>query len=396
MKNSAQRIRTSHGGRLPAPDHFQDLPQRLTSWQPIPADEMTGKIEPAIASVIKRQVDIGIDCIGDGEYWAGLGFPYWSQLMSGLHTRPLNPGEVGATRESTRERDVFQHFYAEMDRVGTLFCIPGEKPIFRVTQRCVANAPIKSKGVGPVQRQIDSFKTVIAHAGVPVDEAFIPALAPGWLDHFIYNEHYKTDEEFIYALADAMADKYRAIAEAGFILQLDDPGLVTSWDMMKPEPSLADYRRYAQIRIDALNHALAGIPEEKVRYHFCWGSWHGPHTNDLPLRDILDIALSVKAQTVSFEAANPRHEHEWTVWQNVKLPPGKILMPGVVGHSSNIVEHPELVAQRLVRYADIVGRENVVGGTDCGLGNRLHPELVWAKLEALAQGAAIATKALWK
>ena len=227
MKNSARKIRTSHGGRLPAPDHFQDLPQRLTSWQPIPADEMTGKIEPAIAGIVKRQVEIGIDCVGDGEYWAGLGFPYWSQLMSGLSTRPLNPGEVGSTRESTRERDTFQHFYAEMDRVGTLFCIPGEKPVFRVTQRCVAKQPIQSKGVGPVKRQIDSFKTVIARAGVPVDEAFIPALAPGWLDHFIYNEHYKTDEEFVYALAEAMADKYRAIADAGFILQLDDPGLVT-------------------------------------------------------------------------------------------------------------------------------------------------------------------------
>ena len=396
MKNSAQKIRTSHVGRLPTPAGFEDMPQRLASGQPISAADMTGRVEPAIAGIIKRQVELGIDCVGDGEFWAGLGFPYYSQQMSGLSQRPLNPGEVSSTRESTRERDEFRAFYGDMDRVGTLFCIPGEKPIPQARQRMIASAPIKTKGIETTQRELATFKAAIARAGVPVEEAFVPALAPGWLDHFVYNEHYKTEEEFVYALADALSDKYHAIAEAGFILQLDDPGIVTSWDMLKPEPSAAAYRKYAKLRIEALNHALAGIPEEQVRYHFCWGSWHGPHTNDIPLSEILDIALSVKAQCYSFEAGNARHEHEWIVWKDVKLPAGKILMPGVVSHATNIVEHPELVAQRITTFANVVGRENVIAGTDCGLGNRLHPELVWAKLAALGAGAAIASKALWR
>jgi len=235
----------------------------------------------------------------------------------------------------------------------------------------------------------------IARSGVALDEAFVPALAPGWLDHFIYNEDFGTDEEFVYALADAMRDKYRAIVEAGFILQIDDPGIATSWDMLKPEPSLTDYRKYVLLRIEALNHALAGIQPEKVRYHWCWGSWHGAHVNDIPLEHIIDIALKVKAQTYSFEAANVRHQHEMEVWKETKLTPGTILMPGVISHATNIVEHPELIARRLVDWAGIVGRENVVGGADCGMGGRVHAEIGWTKLAALAEGAALATKTLW-
>ena len=229
-----------------------------------------------------------------------------------------------------------------------------------------------------------------------MDETFVPALAPGWLDHFIYNEYYNSDEEFVYALADAMSDKYRAIVDAGFILQIDDPGIATSWDMIKPEPSLADYRKYFTVRMEALNHALKGIPPEKVRYHFCWGSWHGAHTNDIPLPHIIDVALSAKAQTCSFEAANVRHEHEIAVWRGTKLPPGTMLMPGVISHATNIVEHPELVARRLVDFASIVGRESVIAGADCGMGCRVHGEIGWAKLAALAQGAALASKTLWR
>ena len=191
-----------------------------------------------------------------------------------------------------------------------------------------------------------------------------------------------------------MSDKYRAIVESGFILQIDDPGIATSWDMIKPEPSLADYRKYVTLRIEALNHALAGIPPEKVRYHWCWGSWHGAHVNDIPLEHIIDIALKVRAQTYSFEAANVRHQHEMDVWRTTKLAPGTILMPGVISHATNIVEHPELVAKRLVDWAGIVGRENVVGGADCGMGGRVHAEIGWAKLAALAEGAALATKTL--
>jgi 5-methyltetrahydropteroyltriglutamate--homocysteine methyltransferase len=345
--------------------------------------------------VVKRQVEIGLDCIGDGEFWSALDIKWFDQLMSGLGTRPLKPGEVGSMRESTRERDVFRSLYADMDRVGTIACVPGERPRPPTRERVIVSGPIETRGTAAMQRQLDCFKAAIAHSGITVDEAFVPALAPGWLDHFIYNEHYKTDEEFVYALADAMSDKYRAIVEAGFLLQIDDPGIATSWDMIKPEPSLADYRNYVTLRIEALNHALAGIPPEKVRYHWCWGSWHGAHVNDIALGHIIDIALKVKAQTYSFEAANVRHQHEIDVWKEVKLTPGAILMPGVISHATNIVEHPELIARRLVDWTGVVGRENVVGAADCGMGGRVHAEIGWAKLAALAEGAALASKTLW-
>jgi 5-methyltetrahydropteroyltriglutamate--homocysteine methyltransferase len=395
MKNSAQKIRSTHCGRLPSPPGFDDLGFRLASGQ-VSQDEVTTRVVPAVVEAIKRQVEMGIDCIGDGEYWSGLGARWYDQQMSGLSSRPLKPGEVAAMRESTRERDVFRTLYADMDRVGTIACIPGERPIPAARERVIVSGPVKTKGIEATQRQLDCFKTAIARAGVAVDEAFVPALAPGWLDHFIYNEYYKTDEEFVYALADAMKDKYRAIVDAGFVLQIDDPGIATSWDMIKPEPTLADYRKYVTIRIEALNHALEGIPAEKVRYHFCWGSWHGAHVNDISLRHIIDIALKVKAQTCSFEAANVRHEHEIGVWKDVKLAPGTLLMPGVISHATNIVEHPELVARRLVDWAAVVGRENVIAGADCGMGGRVHGEIGWAKLAALAEGAAIASKTLWR
>jgi 5-methyltetrahydropteroyltriglutamate--homocysteine methyltransferase len=394
MRHSTQNIRTSHVGRLSPPAGFEDTAGRLVRGE-VGDDEMAARVVPVVAGVVKRQVELGIDCIGDGEYWSSAGIKSFDQLMTGLATRPLRPGEVGAMRESTRERDVFRTLYADMDRVGTMACVPGERPIPRATERVIVAEPVKSKGTAAIQRQLACFREAIAHSGVAVDEAFVPALAPGWLDHFIYNEHYRTDEEFVYALADAVSDKYRAIVEAGFILQIDDPGIATSWDMIKPEPTLADYRKYVTLRIEALNHALRGIPPEKVRYHWCWGSWHGAHVNDIPLHHIIDIALKVAAQTYSFEAANARHQHEIDTWKDVKLAPGTLLMPGVISHATNIVEHPELVARRLVDWAAIVGRENVVGGADCGMGGRVHAEIGWAKLASLAEGARLASAALW-
>jgi 5-methyltetrahydropteroyltriglutamate--homocysteine methyltransferase len=220
-------------------------------------------------------------------------------------------------------------------------------------------------------------------------------LAPGWLEHFFYNEHYATDEEYLFALADAIKHEYKAIVDAGFILQIDDPALPDTYDMIVPQPPIEEYRKFAAVRIEAVNHALQGIPEDRVRYHICWGSWHGPHTHDLPLKHVIDLMLNVKAGAYSVEAANPRHEHEWKIWKDVNLPQGKILIPGVVSHASNVVEHPELVADRIVLYANLVGRENVIAGTDCGMGLRVHPQIAWAKLKALAEGAALATRQLW-
>ncbi len=393
MKRSSDRIRTTHAGRLPVPAGCEGLPTRLYRGEAVdPA-----AIEAGIAEVVARQLDIGIDCIGDGEFWKARNFAYYSRHLTGLETRPLKPGETGSTRTFTRERDEFAQFYKDLDGTGTIFHVPGEKPMPPERERMIAIGPVKSKGTAALAQEIEAFKAAVAKAGRTVDETFFCVIAPGWLDHFIYNEHYKSDEEFIFALAEALREEYQAVVNAGFILQIDDPGLVDWWDMLKPALSVEEYRdKFARLRIEAVNHALEGIPEDRVRYHLCWGSWHGPHTHDLPMQHIVELMLQVNAQCYSFEAANVRHEHEWKLWNDIKLPQGKMLLPGVVSHSTNLVEHPELVAERIMRFASAVGRDNVIAGTDCGLGGRVHAEIAWAKLGALADGAQLASKALWR
>jgi 5-methyltetrahydropteroyltriglutamate--homocysteine methyltransferase len=258
---------------------------------------------------------------------------------------------------------------------------------------CVA--PITYTGQEAVAADIANLQAALDALDGEAPEAFLPAVTPGTIEHWLHDEHYGDDEAFMYAIADAMAVEYRAIVDAGFVLQIDDPDIADGWQI-KREYTLEEYRPYAQLRIDALNHALEGIPEDRVRLHLCWGSGHGPHRNDLPLRDFVDQLLTVNAQCYMLEASNPRHEHEWEVWEDTRLPDGKLLMPGVVGHAADHVEHPELVAQRLVRLAGLVGRENVIAGTDCGLGYRVsHPEIQWAKLAALVEGAELASRRLW-
>jgi len=396
MQKSTTRIRTSHVGRLPPPKGWEDMPARLANAEVIDSGEIASHVVPAIAETVKKQVEIGIDCINDGEFWTARSLAHYAAHFTGLEARPVKLGEPPTTRHSTRERDEFREFYADMDKLGTLFFVPGEKPMPPMTERVIARGPVKSRGPQAINREIDAFRAAIDRSGRKVEEAFIAVLAPGWLDHFIFNEYYNIDEEFLFALAEAVREEYRAVVSAGFVLQIDDPGLPDWWDMIKPEPTVEEYRKLAKLRIEAVNHALVGIPEEKVRYHLCWGSWHGPHTHDLPLEHIVDLVLAVKAQTYSFEAGNVRHEHEWRAWQAVKVPPGKILMPGVVSHATNLVEHPQLVADRILRYTAIVGRENVIASTDCGLGGRVHAELAWAKLRALVEGAQLASKDLWR
>ena len=396
MQKSTTRIRTSHVGRLPPLKGWEDMPARLANAEVIDSGEIASHVVPAIAETVKKQVEIGIDCINDGEFWTARSLAHYAAHFTGLEARPVKLGEPPTTRHSTRERDEFRDFYADMDKLGTLFFVPGEKPMPPMTERVIARGPVKSRGPQAINREIDAFRAAIDRSGSKVEEAFIAVLAPGWLDHFIFNEYYNTDEEFLFALAEAVREEYRAVVSAGFVLQIDDPGLPDWWDMIKPEPTVEEYRKFAKLRIEAVNHALVGIPEEKVRYHLCWGSWHGPHTHDLPLEHIVDLVLEVKAQTYSFEAGNVRHEHEWRAWQAVKVPPGKTLMPGVVSHATNLVEHPQLVADRILRYTAIVGRENVIAGTDCGLGGRVHSELVWAKLRALVDGAQLASENLWR
>jgi 5-methyltetrahydropteroyltriglutamate--homocysteine methyltransferase len=391
MQRSEQSIRTSHAGRLPG---IAQPRGGSTERADKPTEELA-TLTSQVAGIVKRQRDLGIDCVGDGEFWNGRHFRFYGQQLSGITTRELRPGERASGRESTRERDTFPKLYADMDRVGTAFCVPGEQPrFFPAKDKMVVTGPIKGLATDVIRREIKVFKEALAAVG-GVEEAFICVLAPGWLDHFIYDEYYNNEAEFVFALAEAMREEYRAVVEAGFILQIDDPGMATSWDMIKPAPTIDEYRRYLKVRIDALNHALAGLPENRIRHHFCWGSWHGAHTHDVPLKAIIDLVLQVRAQVYSFEAGNVRHEHEWTVWKDIKLPADKMIMPGVVSHATNLVEHPELVARRICNFAEAVGRENVVAGTDCGLGTRVHDELVWAKLSALVEGARLASNALW-
>jgi 5-methyltetrahydropteroyltriglutamate--homocysteine methyltransferase len=260
-------------------------------------------------------------------------------------------------------------------------------------KRVFCNGPLEYVGRGAVKADIENFRQALQ--GKRFEEAFLPAIAPGTIEHWMKNDFYPSDEAYLFAIADAMSEEYEAVVEAGFMLQIDDPDLPDGWQF-NSHMGVEEYRKYAELRVDALNHGLKNIPPDKVRFHTCWGSYHGPHKYDIPLRDIVDLILKVRADTYSIEASNPRHEHEWKVWQHVKLPEGKVLVPGVVGHATDIVEHPEVVADRLVRYAKLVGRENVIAGTDCGLGPRVgDAKIAWAKFEAMAEGARLATKQLW-
>jgi 5-methyltetrahydropteroyltriglutamate--homocysteine methyltransferase len=356
--------------------------------------------------VVRRQREAGIDVPGDGEYGKAMGQrinygAWWSysfQRLGGLvlgteiykvPPRRSEPGQVRLTSFSDRrDRQLFATAYAD-PHSGVSTVPPGSGGM----KLPVCTGPLTYTGQEAIRADIAHFKAALQAAGI--DEGFMTSIAPGSASR-IGNEHYKTEEEFLYACADAMREEYRAIIDAGLVLQLDDPAVAENWDMINPAPSVEGYKKFAMVRIEALNHALRGLPPDRIRFHLCWGSWHGPHVTDIPMGDIVDVMLAVNCQAYSFEAGNVRHEHEWRVWEHVKLPAGKIVIPGVVSHATNVVEHPELVADRIVRFAKLVGRENVIAGTDCGLGGRVHPQIAWAKLETLAQGAALATTQLWR
>ena len=386
MKRSTQRILTTHVGSLIRPKPLLDLLRSRQNGQ-IDDHAYAECLKESVAGVVRRQAEAGIDIVDDGEYGKNIS---WSQYalerLSGFERRrvPLeaNPFVAGADRAR------FKDFYAEMDAQ--------QAPSSDWDSVCVG--PITYTGIDALKRDIDDIKTALK--GVSVEEAFLPVAAPASVIPDRKNEYYKNDEEMFEALAEAMRTEYRAIAESGLLLQLDDARAAVTYDRMVPPASFADYRKWLEHQIEVLNHALEGIPQDRIRYHVCWGSWPGPHTTDVPLKDIVDILMKANVGAFLIEGANPRHEHEWEVWQNVKLPEGKVLIPGVISHATNIVEHPELVAQRLIRYAKALGRENVIAGTDCGFAQgpfhrRVHPSIMWAKLEAMAQGARIASKQLW-
>jgi 5-methyltetrahydropteroyltriglutamate--homocysteine methyltransferase len=392
MKRSTHRILTSHAGSLPRPDALLEVNRAKLTGEGFDRALYAERLSAAVGEIARRQAALGIDVINDGEFGkasrGAIDYGAWQSYAWG-RLGGWEPGEPATmpALAGRRDRRIFADFYAELD--STLFlsssAMAGRPPI--------VTGPLRYVGQDAVKADIANFKAALAQ--VKAEEGFITSVAPGSFARR-QNRYYKTEEEFVFALADALKEEYKAITDAGLVLQLDDPGLPDSWDMANPEPPVEDYRKNAAMRVKALNHALKDLPEDRIRYHICWGSWHGPHTTDLPLKTIADILLKVKAQAFSVEAGNVRHEHEWKVWREVKLPAGKILMPGVVSHATNVVEHPELVCDRILRYAEVAGRENVIAGTDCGLGGRIHPQLAWAKLEALSAGARLASAALWR
>ncbi len=401
MRASTERILTSHVGSLPRPD---SLIAATVARGDGGEARFRQELRQAVTDVVRRQQDAGIDVPNDGEFgkavshrvhygaWWNYAFDRWSGIEYGAPgpygrtPRRSRPGEIVLTsQDDRRDRQIFAAAYGDPESGVSMGPRPATGPL------CIG--PLKYTGHAALQADIANLKAALTAAGV--EEGFMTSVAPGSA-YRIGNAYYKTDEELLAACAEAMREEYKAIVDAGLVLQLDDPATATGWDMISPEPDLADYKKFTMVRIEALNHALRGLPRDRIRYHLCWGSWHGPHVTDLPLRDIVDVMLAVDAGAYSFEAGNVRHAHEWQVWRDVKLPDDRLILPGVVSHATNVVEHPELVAERIMRFADLVGRERVIASTDCGLGGRVHAQIAWAKLKALADGALLASRQLWR
>ena len=401
MIRSTDHILTSQAGSLPRTPELIAANAAREAGQD--AGDHAALLRDAVTDLVRRQVDLGLDVPGDGEFGKamtsaidyGAWWSYSFQRLGGLELRDgaswifkdvqSGPG-AGRVTGVGRRRPPAAVEEANPAPARGVFHGGDPKPF------PTAVAPVTYTGHDAVAEDVANLRAALDATGAR--EGFITSIAPASAAR-MDNEYYATDEEYVWALADALREEYVAIVEAGLVLQIDDPSMAENWDQITPEPTVEDYVRFTEIRVEALNHALRGLPEDRIRYHLCWGSWHGPHTTDLPMQDIVRSMLKVNAGAYSFEAANVRHEHEWRVWEDVQLPEGKLILPGVVSHATNVVEHPELVADRIERFARLVGRENVVAATDCGLGGRIHQQIAWAKLETLVQGAEIATKRLW-
>jgi 5-methyltetrahydropteroyltriglutamate--homocysteine methyltransferase len=410
MKRSIDRILTTHAGSLSRPANLVAMSKEVATGQK-PSDDpaFTSVLAASVTDVVKKQHELGIDIPDDGEfgkpvagnYDYGAWWNYAFARMSGFSPAGTAAAAIQEQHKKSsvadlaltsfanrRDWQTFAEFYQDPESSGGLIGSSARRPVGRPT----CTGPIKYTGHAALQADIANLKKAMAASGV--SEGFMCSIGPGSFARSA-DVYYKTEEEFLFAAADAMHDEYKAIVDAGIVLQIDDPSLPDNWDMINPEPPLKEFKKFEAVRMEAINHAIRGLPQDRIRLHICWGSWHGPHTTDIPLADIVDLVLSVNAGAYSVEAGNVRHEHEWRVWQDAKLPDGKLLIPGVVSHATNIVEHPQVVADRIVRYAKVVGRENVIAGTDCGLGGRIHPQIAWAKLQVLAEGARLATKELW-
>jgi 5-methyltetrahydropteroyltriglutamate--homocysteine methyltransferase len=382
MQHSTKRILTTHAGSLPRPPDLLGMLAAKEQGQPVDEAKRAARLPGAVKEIVQKQIELGIDIIDDGEYSKPSFVTYVNERLGGfeIDTEHRHRGPW----EGSREALSFPEFYAQ-GHVGSR------------QNRMVCTGPITYKGHELLQRDIKNLKAAIGSAKI---EAFMPAISPSNIEEWQRNAYYKTNEEYIYAISEAMREEYKAIVDAGFLLQIDDPRLV-SYYLVKSDASIAECRKWANARVAALNHALRGIPPERIRHHTCYGINMGPRVHDMEVKHLLDIILKINAGAYSFEAANPRHEHEWKIWGNAKLPKDKVLIPGVISHSTVLVEHPELVAERIVKDASLVGRERVIAGSDCGFATfagskEVHPSLVWAKLQAMTEGARMASKELWK
>ena len=382
MKRSEERILTTHVGSLPRPQTLLEL-SNIRTGPPQDPVEYGRRLRVAVAEVVRQQAQVGLDIINDGEFGKESWANYILKRLSGFELRPDQPHKI---EWLGRDGERFKDFIAQ-ELPQVLTGVP--------TEACIG--PILYRDREPIERAVENLTAALG--SVSVEEAFMTAVAPASTAYDSVNEYYSSEREYVFAIADALHQEYAAIHRAGFVVQVDDAVLANMYDALM-QRGRASYRQWAELRVEALNRALQGIPQEQVRYHVCFGSWLVPHLSDAPLEDIVDLILEVRVGAYSIEAANPRHEHEWRVWERVKLPPGRILIPGVITHHTVTVEHPRLVADRIVRFARLVGRENVIAGTDCGFAQvdtlrRVDPRIMWAKFEALVEGARIASRELW-
>jgi 5-methyltetrahydropteroyltriglutamate--homocysteine methyltransferase len=386
MKRSTDRILTTHVGSLPRPDDLFAMMLAKMDGKPFDEKAYASRLQDAVKDIVRQQADLGIDIVNDGEMGKPSFITYVGERLSGLEKRA---GERPSPFARSRESISFPEFYESE--------LAAQASASRRRARTVCASPMHYKGQQQIKTELANLKAALN--GVTAAEAFVPSIAPSNVEVTQPNEYYPSEEAYLLAVADAMREEYKAIIDAGFLLQIDDPFLV-SYYIMRPDLDIAACRKWAHARVEALNHALAGIPEDRIRFHTCYSINMGPRVHDMELKDVIDIILKVRAGAYSFEAANPRHDHEWKVWKDAKLPDDKILIPGVITQSTVLVEHPELVAERLVRFADVVGRERVIAGADCGFAsfagsNEVHPSITWAKFQALAEGARLASKRLW-
>ncbi len=387
MKRSTDRILTTHVGSLPRPEDLFELMLARMDGKPVDEEAYAERVRQAVRDTVREQVAAGIDIVNDGEMGKPSFITYAASRLSGLEKREGNrPSPFANTRETRDFPEYYQSAVAE--QVSSR----------RRRALMVCAGPIEYKGQDALKAELDALKSALQGSGAA--EAFVPAIAPSNIETTTPNEHYKSAEEYVFAIADAMREEYKAIVDAGFLLQIDDPFLVTYY-IMRPELSIAECRKWAEVRVEALNAALKGIPADRIRFHTCYSINMGPRVHDMQLKDIVDVILKVNAGAYSFEASNPRHEHEWEEWKRAKIADDKVLIPGLITQSTVLVEHPELVAQRLCRFADVVGRERVIAGADCGFAsfagsNEVHPSIVWAKFKSLVEGSRLASEQLWR